>query len=836
MKIVEKLGAFYIGKEYDLASGKLQDIPVIYDARDLTTHGVIVGMTGSGKTGLAIDILEEAALDKVPAIIIDPKGDMTNLMLTFPDLEPSDFLPWINEDDAERKGMTPEEYAKKTAEKWRNGLADWGEGPERIRALKASVDFNIYTPGSSAGIPVNVLQSLKAPDLSWDTDEEIIRERILGTVSAILGLLGIEADPVRSREHVLLSNIFEYYWRQGEDLDLPNLIMAIQKPPMERLGVFDVDTFFPEKDRFKLAMDMNSLLASPSFQSWLEGVPLDIGEFLHDESGKPRHSIFYIAHLNDQERMFFVTLLLEQVISWMRSQPGTTSLRALVYMDEVFGFFPPVAEPPSKRPMLTLLKQARAFGVGVLLATQNPVDLDYKGLTNAGTWFIGKLQTERDKSRLLDGLQNVAAGAGKVQDLEKSISTLAPRVFLLHNVHDPDSPHVFMTRWAMSYLRGPLTRAQIQKLMAEKKAGLAPAGEGSPTGRGGAVAKSSKEQEERIAGYQSVPPSIDPDVDQVFLPVRIDADEALEILKKELGYDVEPTVKSLVYRPMIYANAEAHFYSSRSGVDEDREYTLIAPPPEGRTKVDWDDAEESDLSPDDLLDSSEDDALFDDLPKGLESASTYKRIARSLKDYIYRTKRVKVFYNPVLKVYSRPGESERDFKIRCQDIAREKRDAEVDKLSEKFEKKRLKLENKLAREKQELEEDQERYEALKRETYLSAGESVLGFLLGRRSTRAVSSISRKHRIASQAKAQIEESEQMIQQIQEELKRLEQEVSEKAKEISDKWAEATENVVEQEVRAKKSDIDVPFVALAWAPFWMFVIESGKAKRRKFVKAY
>ncbi len=835
MKIVEKLGAFYLGKQYDLSSGELQDIPVIYDARDLTTHGVIVGMTGSGKTGLAIDILEEAALDKVPAIIIDPKGDMTNLMLTFPELKPEDFLPWINEDDAERKGLSPEEYARKTAEKWRNGLAKWGEGPERIKSLKSSVDFSIYTPGSSAGIPVNVLQSLKAPDLSWDTEEEIIREKILGTVSAILGLLGIEADPVRSREHVLISNIFEYYWRQGEDLDLPTLIMAVQKPPMKRLGVFDVDTFFPEKDRFKLAMDMNSLLASPSFQSWLEGVPLDIGGFLHDENGKPRHSIFYIAHLNDQERMFFVTLLLEQVISWMRAQPGTTSLRAIVYMDEVFGFFPPVAEPPSKRPMLTLLKQARAFGVGVLLATQNPVDLDYKGLTNAGTWFIGKLQTERDKSRLLDGLQSVAAGAGKVEDLEKSISTLAPRVFLLHNVHDPDSPHVFMTRWAMSYLRGPLTRSQIQKLMQEKKSKvISQAPEEAVSGQVSSVSEPSRGKE--TAGFQTAPPSIDPDVEQVFLPVRIDADEALETLKKELGYQVSPASTSLVYRPMIYADVSAHFYNARRGVDEDMEFMLIAPPPEGRSKIDWDDAEETELTPDDLLDSPEDGALFDDLPKGLESASTYTRIARGVRDYIYRTKRVKIFYNPVLKVYSKPGESERDFKIRCQDIAREKRDAEVDKLSEKFEKKRLSLEKKLAREKKELEEDQDRYEALKRETYLSAGESVLGFLLGRRSTRAVSSISRKHRIAAQAKADIEETEQVIEQIKEDLKRLEEEISEKAKEISDKWAEATENVTTQEIRAKKSDIDPSFVALAWAPFWMFVLESGKAKRKKFVKAY
>ena len=413
MPIIEKLGSFFLGREYDLKTRQAAaDKPVNYDSRDLTTHAIVVGMTGSGKTGLCIDLIEEAALDGVPAIMIDPKGDITNLLLTFPELRPEDFLPWINADDARRKGQTPEEFAAATAKTWRDGLASWEEGPDRIRALKSAVDSAIYTPGSDAGLPVSILSSFKAPSLDWDTETETLRDRIQGTVSGLLGLIGVEADPVRSKEHILLSNIIETAWRAGQDLDIAKLIMQVQKPPFRQIGVFDVETFFPEKERFGLAMALNNIIASPSFAAWTQGAPLDIGEMLYTPEGKPRHSIFYIAHLADAERMFFVTLLLEQVISWMRAQTGTTSLRAIVYMDEIFGYFPPTAAPPSKKPMLTLLKQARAFGVGMVLTTQNPVDVDYKGLTNAGTWFIGKLQAERDKARLMDGLEGATGRGG----------------------------------------------------------------------------------------------------------------------------------------------------------------------------------------------------------------------------------------------------------------------------------------------------------------------------------------------------------------------------------------------------------------------------------------
>ena len=579
MPIIEKLGSFYLGKEYDLAARQLKDVQVNYDSRDLTTHAVCVGMTGSGKTGLCIDLLEEAALDGVPAMIIDPKGDITNLLLTFPELRPEDFKPWINADDAARKGMSVDDFAVKTAADWRNGLASWEEGPDRIKALKDAADFAIYTPGSEAGLPVSILSSFKAPNLDWDTETEILRDRIQGTVSALLGLVGIEADPVRSREHILLSSILENAWRAGQDLDIAKLIMAVQKPPFRQVGVFEVDTFFPEKDRFGLAMTLNNIIASPSFSAWMNGEPLDIGAMLHTPAGKPRHSIFYIAHLSDAERMFFVTILLEQVISWMRAQPGTTSLRALLYMDEVFGYFPPTANPPSKRPMLTLMKQARAFGLGVMLTTQNPVDLDYKGLTNAGTWFIGKLQAERDKARLLEGLQGALSSAGvsaDMADLDKLITSLDSRVFLLHDIN-LKSPVVFQTRWAMSYLRGPLTRQQIKTLMAPRKASAASEAATAAASSGGASAPARAVAAPAAPeGLTAQPPVLPPGSKQVYLPVTLTAGQSVKAIADRIGSAVTATEKRLVYEPALIGFATVRFVDRKLAIDESQDMTFLA--------------------------------------------------------------------------------------------------------------------------------------------------------------------------------------------------------------------------------------------------------------------
>ncbi len=589
----EKLGSFYLGKEYDISKGSLADRLQMYDSRDLTTHAVCIGMTGSGKTGLCIDLLEEAAIDGVPAILIDPKGDITNLLLTFPGLRPEDFKPWVNPDDARRKGQSIDEFSKDQSELWTKGLGQWGQDGKRIERLKQAADFIIYTPGSDAGVPVSILQSFNAPHLDWSTDTEVLRDQIQGTVGALLGLIGIDADPITSREHILLANIFEHFWRNQEDLNLPKLILSIQNPPMRKLGVFDLDTFYPQKERFALSMKLNNLIASPSFQSWLEGQPLDIPGFLATPNGKPRHSIFYIAHLSDAERMFFVTMLLNQVITWMRSQPGTNSLRAVIYMDEVFGFFPPVANPPSKKPLLTLLKQARAFGVGVVLTTQNPVDLDYKGLTNAGTWFIGRLQTERDKARVLDGLENASTVAGKTlnkQHFSRIISGLGKRVFLLHNVNE-DEPSIFQTRWAMSYLRGPLTRTQVKILMEDREPDFLPI-----------LGEPSREKAPSISidSLQNLPPSQLPGINYSYMPVR----------RSPAPGTSEIASKNMIYIPSIHAAGRINFIDRRRKVDSRKEFDIALILDSNFKGVDWNDALDIDARGSELLLKPEKGAVF----------------------------------------------------------------------------------------------------------------------------------------------------------------------------------------------------------------------------------
>jgi hypothetical protein len=837
MQPFEKLGAFYLGQEYDLAAGKRLDRLLMYDARDLTTHAVCVGMTGSGKTGLCVDLLEEAAIDSVPAIMIDPKGDLTNLLLTFPDLLPEDFEPWVNVDDARRKGFSIEEYARHIADTWRKGLADWGEGPERIRLLKESTDFRIYTPGSDAGLPVSILASLKAPALSWDEDEELLREQIQGTVSALLGLVGVEADPLRSREHILLSNIFEHFWRQGENLDLARLIISIQSPPVRQLGVFDVDTFFPEKDRFELAMSLNNIIAAPSFGAWMKGEPLDVSNLLYTSAGKPRHSIFYIAHLGEPERMFFVTLLLEQIITWVRQQSGTTSLRALLYFDEVFGFFPPVANPPSKRPLLTLLKQARAVGFGLVLTTQNPVDLDYKGLTNAGTWFIGRLQTERDKARVLDGLESATLEAGGALDrrqLDRTISALGSRVFLLHNVHEYQ-PVIFQTRWAMSYLRGPLTRSQVRQLMAETRAeapapaaAVRPARPAVQRDLAPAVAPAPAAAPDQLPDYGSTPPTLPPNLPQVFLPSSLSPTRALHRLEKELDQRLEAEETALVYEPCLLALGRVSFVDRKRRVNESKEVGLLVQPGDVGTVIRWEDADPIELGPNDLEDQPDSEALFGPIPSELNTASELKAFGKDFSDYLYHEQSLDLYYNPILKLYGQPGESERDFNVRAQQIARENRDAEVEKLRRKYEQKLDRLETRLAREERELSEDRDEYHARKREELLSTGET-LASLLGigrRRSTTALSRAATKRRLTTSAKADIEESEAEIARLQDEIEDMRRDVEEEARAITEKWAATLDEIETYAVKPRRSDVGVELVALAWAPHWEIGYRSAR----------
>ncbi|UCC88674.1 MAG: hypothetical protein JSV81_05020 [Anaerolineales bacterium] len=843
----ERLGTFYLGAEYDLKNSERTATPLNYDARDLTTHAVCVGMTGSGKTGLCIGLLEEAALDKVPAILVDPKGDITNLLLQFPQLRPQDFRPWVNPDDARRKDKSVDEYADLIAQQWRDGLADWGTGPDRIGRLQEAAEFSIYTPGSDAGIPVSILSSLAAPGLDYDEHAEAIRERISGTVLALLGLVDIQADPIRSREAILLASIFEHFWRQNQDLDLATLIMSIQNPPVRQLGVFDVDTFYPEKDRFELAMAFNSLVAAPTFQSWLAGEPLDVDQLLYTDDGKPRHSVFYIAHLSDSERMFFVTLLLENVLMWMRRQDGTTSLRALLYFDEIFGFFPPTAEPPSKRPLLTLLKQARAFGLGCVLVTQNPVDIDYKGLTNAGTWFIGKLQAERDKARVLEGLKGAiaqAGGQGEKVDYDALIGQLGNRVFLLHNVHE-DRPVVFQTRWAMSYLRGPLTRPQVSELMQGQKATVRGKEPDRTRPRPPAAAVPEKATTGPAPagpeGYLPNPPALDPDVSQVFVPVKLSQQEATRQLAQKAGRDLAVQSVQLLYEPAIVGGADVRFVEPKRKIEEQVEKLLLAWAPQDVRGVTWDEAEALPISLRDLARGPErvgagQGPFFGSLPEAANSARELQNIQKDLADWLYYNSRLSLTIHPQLDIIQRPDETERAFKIRLQQAARERRDADIDALEEKAATRLDRLEDRLRKKERDLADDEAEHEARKREELIGAGETVLGLFMGRRSTRGISRAASKRRMTSKAKLDAEETREEIADIQEEIAQLEGELKEAADEVTHRWEDAMNELTTQEIKPRRSDVNVQLVALAWSPTWLISYDDGGRTRTDTISAY
>lgn len=777
--VFEKLGAFYLGRPYDLSEKRPADVPLLYDSRDLVTHAVCVGMTGSGKTGLCLALLEEAAIDGIPAIIIDPKGDLGNLLLTFPELRAEDFRPWINEEDARRKGLDPEAYAAQQAELWRNGLASWGQGPDRIRALREKVDLAIYTPGSTSGLPVNVLGSFDAPETD---DAEALADRVQTTAASLLGLLKIDADPVSSREFILVSALLNHEWSQGRGLDLPGLIERIQTPPFEKIGVLDLETFYPAKDRFALVMALNNMLAAPGFAAWRQGEALDAGRFLHTTEGKPRLSIFSLAHLGDDERMFFVALLLNEVLSWTRAQSGTTSLRAILYMDEIFGYLPPTANPPSKRPLLTLLKQARAFGVGVVLATQNPVDLDYKALSNCGTWFIGRLQTERDKARMLDGLQGAAAG-GKFdrQAMETALAGLGNRIFLMNNVHD-DGPVVFETRWVMSYLRGPLTRDQIRVLMngRQNEAPAAPAA--VPPGP--------------VRDSAATRPTLPPDIRQVFLPAD--------------GGEV-------VYRPVLLGAATVRFSDAKLGVDLTRDVMLAAPFPDGLAGVQWGEAEPLGLSLQDLAKSPEEGARYEAPPAAAAQAKNYPRWEKELVQDLVGTQRVKIFRCPDLKAVSQPGETEAEFKARIALAIREKRDAQVEELRKKFAPKLAALQARRVRAEGAVQREKEQASHARLQTLISVGSSVLSVLLGRKAvssaniSKAATAMRGVSRTLKEG-ADVSVAQQSVEAIDRQIAELETEVEAQVAAL-----QATEPAIETiELKPARSGVTVRLCALAWKP--------------------
>ena len=788
----EKLGQFYLGRGYDPEAKKVQDDLILYDSKDLVTHGVVLGMTGSGKTGLCLALLEEAAMDNIPAIIIDPKGDISNLLLMFPDLDAKSFRPWINEDDAAKKGITPDEHATETAEMWKTGLADWGQNPERIATLREKVDINIFTPGSKAGIPVSILSSLEVPPFEIMDDSELLGERVESTVSSLLSLVGVDADSIQSPEAVLVAAIFQNAWAAGQNVNLETLIRHIQKPAFGKVGVIDLDSFMPEKSRQTLALKFNNLLASPGFASWLEGPPLDIAKMLHTPAGKPRISIFSIAHLGDTERMFFVSLLLNQMLGWMRSQKGTTSLRALLYMDEIFGYLPPSANPPSKRPMMTILKQGRAFGLGCLLATQNPVDLDYKALSNIGTWFLGRLQTERDKLRVLDGLEGAAGSQNTKFDrasMERLLSGLGNRVFLMNNVHE-DAPVIFHVRWVMSYLTGPLTRSQIKLLMDPKRGEFmkipsATAAEANPMG---------------IPGMNPVNtprPNVGAGVSEIFVPPAGD------------GSDI-------IYKPHLLRIGVVHFSSAKADLDGSRTIRFVNPIT--TTGIDW---QTSVDAPAKLLETEPvAGAGFAELPGFAMNAANYKQVEKDFAEWLYRNERAEIFSCPAVKTWSKLGESEADFRARIIHQAHEARDGAIEKLRATVAKKVATLEARLRTAEGQLLKEKAESNSAKMQAGVSVLGGILGAIFGRKAglgsiTRGSSSISKatgaykQHQDVANAEAKIEGVAGEIQAIQDELEAG-------IMELTQSFDPALLPLETESIKPAKTDVKVETVALLWLP--------------------
>lgn len=809
----EKLGVFYLGKPFNLESEKEEPGYVLYESKHLTTHAVVVGMTGSGKTGLCIDLIEEAAIDNIPVLAIDPKGDISNLLLAFENLSPAEFQPWVSAEEASLHGQSVDEFAAAQAKVWRDGITSYGQDINRIKRLKESADFSIYTPFSSAGIQLSVLKSFACPPAEVLEDGESLRERVNVSTQSLLNLAGVTSDPLRGRESIYLGSIIQNAWQNGKDLSLIDLVRLIQTPPFAQVGALDLESFFPKKERFELAMAINNLIAAPGFETWMQGESLDIGKLLYTDTGKPRVSIMSIAHLEDNERMFFVALLLNQVISWMRGQAGTSSLRAILYMDEIFGYFPPVANPPSKQPLLTLLKQARAYGLGVVLATQNPVDLDYKGLANCGTWFVGRLQTERDKMRLLDGLEGVAGEKGTNfdrQELDKMMASLKKRTFLLHNTQG-EGLSAFKTRFSLSYLRGPLSRNQIKTLMDAKKKAAAEKSATALAPSAPAATAPAKESKPST-GVSNSAPILPPDVPQYVLPIK----------------GVISANSKVIYAPCILAVSQVRFLDTKSKLDHSVSRTWVLPVREDPIFVMMDDGTEEKIKVTELESTPGAQAEFIRPPEWVFQGKQYKVWTKKFQDWLVLKEKHYVLSSPELKLSSSKGESEKDFRIRLREKAREQRDAEVAKLKAKYQEKLSTLENKIRLAEQAVEREQEQVKAQDMQTAISVGATVLGAFLGRRRVssstlgRATTAARAANRSAS-TRADVERASENLEALNQKMNDIEQQFQSEVSAIQAELDKAAESVEVVNIAAKKTNVSVDVFSFAWAPY---LLSDGK----------
>jgi hypothetical protein len=758
-------------------------------------------MTGSGKTGLGVVLIEEVLSAGLPALLIDPKGDLTNLCLTFPGLQPADFRPWIDEAQAGAAGVSPDEFAQQQAELWTKGLLGWGFTAQNISNLRAATDFTIYTPGSRSGVPVNIVGSLQVPDDMGDA--EIVGDEIEGYVSGLLGLVGIDADPLSSREHILLSNLIDHSWREGRALDLATLVGLVGNPPIRKLGVFELDQFFPPDDRMGLAMKLNGLLASPAFAAWAEGPALDIESMLRTADGRSRCAIVTTAHLSDDERQFVTSLMLSKLVTWMRRQSGTTDLRALLYMDEVAGYLPPTANPPTKKPIMTLMKQARAFGVGVVLSTQNPVDVDYKALSNAGTWMIGRLQTDRDKQRLLDGL-STASGGVDVAQVDDTISGLGKREFVLRRA-GKDSTEVFTTRWAMSYLRGPMTRDQIAALMADERTRSDAATDATPA----ATAPSAPSATADLGHDET---TVMPDVADG-TPVRW-VDVAAPWLTT-VGGDQRGTRLEAA----VVARVRLRYDETKADLVHDEEYECVIMPL-GET-VDAATAVAVDYDDRDLRTEPPADAVYRICDARLSTKAFFSRIEGDIKAHLVRSLTMEIPVNTELGLYGRPGESADDFATRCLQVADERADAETAALRDKYEAKVAKLRDQIEAAEDRVDVLEEQASSKRNSELLSTAGSILGGLLGGGRSRGgllgkLGTAAGRRGGTKAAKERLDAAENKVDRLQSGLAELEDELADEVTEIDARWMASAKRVGTLPVGLERTDVDVVQLVLAWVP--------------------
>ncbi len=800
----EQLGLFYLGRQYDAKTRARTAEPVLYDSSDLLTHAVCIGMTGSGKTGLGIALIEEAAIDGLPVLAIDPKGDLANLMLTFPGLSAQEFAPWVNPDEARAQQLSPEAFAAKEAERWKAGLADWDQDGARIARLKAAADVAVYTPGSRAGLPLSILETFNAPPRAVLDEPELLAARVQSVATSVLALAGVGGDPTTSREHVLVSTLLQEAWRHGRNLDLPTLIGQVQTPPVTRIGVLELEAFYSAADRFALAMKLNNVLAAPGFATWMEGDPLDVASMLYTPAGKPRIAVVSIAHLGDSERMFFVALLLEQLLAWVRSQRGTTSLRAMFYMDELFGFLPPTANPPSKVPLLTLLKQARAFGLGCVLATQNPVDLDYKALANAGTWFLGRLQTERDKARVLDGLEGVAAGAGQGfdrQGLDALLSGLEKRVFLLHNVHD-SAPLLLQSRWALSYLRGPMGRDEIRALMdpvraARPSAAAAPAGAAAAPAPSAAPAAATPSAAPATTAT-ATRPILPPDVPQYFAPGGSDT-----------------------WVPMLVGAARVSYSDAKLKLDETSDILVWTPLTDGPVAADWEHAEPADFGVDALRKDAPAATTFASLPAAAAKAKSYAGWTREFTSWAGRSQSVELWRSSTSGLTSHPTETEAQFRARAAHAAREGRDDAVAALKKKYAPKVAALDEKIRKAGLTIAKEEQQASESKMASAMTVGASVLGALFGRKTISAtnvgrVATAARSVGRIGRESQDVERAKANETALHEQKAELDAAIAADVQALQDEWATEGETFERVVVKPKRGGVQVQLVALVWRP--------------------